>query len=485
MNNSNSTNNLPKFWIALTPVIVLLGILISLIATLGADSVQTWGAVALLAAAFVSVGIGFATGSSRIKSIRSGLATSMRQVLPSFPILLLIGTVSATWMLSGVVPVLIEYGLMLLAPDVFLVVACVVSALISVLTGSSWTTIATIGVAFMGIGLVMGFEPGWIAGAIISGAYFGDKISPLSDTTVLASSSSGVNLFTHIRYMLLTTIPSMLLTIVVFTIVGIVSDHERAMSDASIVSELNSVFNLSPWLLIVPAATGILIAMRCNSYLTLSLSSLFGLAAMIIFQPGVISSIVGEESLSLLDYAIASITVLSSSTQLSTPSELLDTLVSTGGMQGMIPTVWLVTCAMIFGGVMLGTGMLASITNAMTRHIRSPRSTVTATVASGLALNSCTGDQYLSIIISSNIFRPMYQRNGLQKRLLSRTVEDSVSVTSVLVPWNSCGLAQSAVLGVATLTYLPYCIFNIISPLMSLAMAWAGIRIRRVAAIPA
>lgn len=382
-------------------------------------------------------------------------------------------------MLSGVVPLLIDIGIKVLSPDYFLLIACCVCSAISVLTGSSWTTIATIGVAFMGIGTVMGYDAGWIAGAIISGAYFGDKVSPLSDTTVLASSSCGVELFAHIRYMMLTTVPSMLLALAVFTYVGLTSEHIETVPPSELSRGLSSMFNLSPWLLIVPAVTGVLIAMRLNVYLTLALSSLLGLAAMFVFQPMVVQSLAGTATPDMLDNVSVSMTVLLTDTSLTTGSDLLDALISTGGVEGMMPTVILVSCAMVFGGMMIGSGMLGSITQSMRRRIRSPRATVTATVGSGLALNSFTGDQYLSIIISANIFRPMYDSNKLEHRLLSRTVEDSVSVTSVLIPWNSCGVTQATVLGVATLTYLPYCIFNIVSPVMSLVMAWAGIKIRR------
>lgn len=470
----------PALWLSLVPVIVLLGSLATMIISEGADSVQSVGPVLLLIAAAVALGLSAVSRTSTIKGVSDGVRSSARQILPSLPILFLIGAVSATWMLSGVVPIMIDFGLKVLNPDLFLLIACVVSAIISVLTGSSWTTIATIGVAFMGIGTVMGFSPGWIAGAIISGAYFGDKISPLSDTTVLASSSSDVALFTHIRYMMLTSVPSMAITMVVFAVAGILGTHSADTADLTLLSDLESRFNLTPWLLAVPALTGMLIAMRRNTYVTLGVSSLLGLGAMLLFQPDVTASISGDVTSGIVSILKASMTALFTSTAIDTPSELLSSLVETGGMAGMLPTVWLVTCAMIFGGVMIGTGMLASITEALTNRLRTARSTVSATVASGLALNACTGDQYLSIIISSNIYRPMYAKNGLEKRLLSRTVEDSVSVTSVLIPWNSCGLTQSTVLGVATLTYLPFCIFNIISPLMSLAMAWAGIRIRRV-----
>ncbi len=457
------------------PVAVLLCAMALLLAFGGAGAVQDYSPWLLLGSGLVAAGVAVAFCRCPLASLWGGLRKSGSQIIPSIPILLLIGTVSATWMLSGVVPVLISYGLHVLNPALFLFTACAISAVISVLTGSSWTTIATIGVALMGIGTVMGYSAGWVAGAIISGAYFGDKLSPLSDTTVLASSSCGVELFRHIRYMMLTSAPAMALALGVYAAVGLLGDYGSAASSGDLSDGLSDAFNLSPWLMVVPLVTGLMIALRVNSYATLGVSSLLGLAAMFVFQPQVVDQM-GSGAFS------AAFNVLLGPTQLSTGSELLDSLVATGGMAGMLPTVLLVSCAMVFGGVMIGSGMLRSITDAMTKRIRSARATVAATVASGLALNGYTGDQYLSIILSSNMFRPMYERNALESRLLSRTVEDSVSVTSVLIPWNSCGLTQATVLGVATLTYLPFCVFNIVSPLMSLGMAWAGIRIRRTVA---
>lgn len=466
----------PGLALSLMPVGLLLCSMALMIIIGGAGAVQDYSPWLLLGAGVAGAVASLVVCRCPFRRLWGGLLRSGRQIVPSIPILLLIGTVSATWMLSGVVPVLIDYGLKVLNPGLFLFTACAVCAVISILTGSSWTTIATIGVALMGIGTVMGYSAGWVAGAIISGAYFGDKMSPLSDTTVLASSLCGVELFAHIRYMMLTSAPAMVLALAVYAVVGLVGDHAGAGEFTDLTSRLAQTFNLTPWLMVVPAVTGVLIALCVNSYVTLAVSSLLGLGAMFIFQPGVTAALGGAG-------VATAAKVLAVSTSLHTGSELLDSLVATGGMAGMLPTVWLVTCAMTFGGVMIGSGMLSSITGALSKRIRSPRATVGATVASGLALNAYTGDQYLSIILSSNMFSPMYARNALEGRLLSRTVEDSVSVTSVLIPWNSCGLTQATVLGVATLTYLPCCIFNIVSPLMSLFMAWAGIRIRRTAPV--
>ncbi len=462
--------------VALTPIILLLVALISLIIVKGPDSVQEWSAPILLGASAFSCLVAVIGYRRPLKALRTGMLKSFKQIIPSFPVLLLIGAVSATWMLSGTVPLLIDYGLKLLNPTMFLFITCATCAIISVLTGSSWTTIATIGVAFMGIGTVMGYSDGWVAGAIISGAYFGDKVSPLSDTTVLASSSTGVRLFTHIRYLMITSVPAMSVALIAFAIAGMTSTLNSSVNSLEIEQALEATFNLTPWLLVIPALTVTAILLRFNTNIVLVVSAMSGLTGVYVCQPDIITGFL-EAGHSM---AGAGATILLTDTATTTGSDILDPLVATGGMAGMLPTVKLVAAAMVFGGSLMGTGMLSVITEAFTRHLDGPRSIVGATVGSGLFLNSCTADQYLSIIIGGNLYRRIYNRNRLESRLLSRSLEDSVSVTSVLIPWNSCGVTQSAVLGVSTLVYLPYCFFNFLSPLMSLMMAWTGYRIRRL-----
>ncbi len=318
----------------------------------------------------------------------------------------------------------------------------------------------------MGIGQVMGFHPGWVAGAIISGAYFGDKISPLSDTTVVASSACGVDLFAHMKYLLLTSVPAMLIALVVFLIAGFATDTAGTTQSGELVSSLNSLFNITPATLLIPAITLLLILLRVPTLITLAASAALGFAGIFLFQ---------SHAATELPAALMS---LWSGSDLKSGLPMLDDLVETGGITGMIPTVTLVLSAMMFGTAMIGTGMLASITSAITHRLSKRTSIVGATVASGLFMNSCTADQYLSLIITGNMYRNVYRKFRLEPRLLSRTIEDSVSVTSVLIPWNSCGVTQSTVLGVSTLVYFPFCIFNILSPCMSMLMAWTGYRIR-------
>lgn len=400
------------------------------------------------------------------RGLRAGMLRSAGQILPAIPILVCIAMVSTTWMASGVVPTLICYGLDILSPPLFLMLACLASAAISVLTGSSWTTIATIGVAFMGIGEVMGYSAPWIAGAIISGAYFGDKISPLSDTTVVASSAAGVDLFRHIRYMMVTTVPSIVIALTAYLLVGLFMDHSAgATNPDDINAAVRSTFNITPWVLAIPAITVALILLRVNTLLVLFIGGLLGGAGIMIFQPQI-----GMGITEILKSFWSGVSF-------TTGDPSIDDLTATGGIIGMIPTIFLVLCAMVFGGTMIGTGMLSRITTAFTASLRKRTSIVSATVGSGLAMNCLTADQYLSLIITGNMYRGLYHRLGLESRLLSRAMEDSVSVTSVLIPWNSCGLTQSAVLEVSTLAYFPFCIFNILSPVMSVLVAWIGYKI--------
>jgi NhaC family Na+:H+ antiporter len=329
----------------------------------------------------------------------------------------------------------------------------------------------------MGVGRALGFEDGWIAGAIISGAYFGDKISLMSDTTVLASSTVEVPLFTHIKYMLITTTPSLLIALVVFAVVGFSGATATVADTLTIEASLQQTFNISPWLLIVPLVTGLLIAKKLPAIVTLFASALMAAVAMIIAQPDIVQQIAQTDVASALNSFKAVVQVVTTSSSVETHNELLNNLVATRGMSGMMDTIWLIICAMCFGGVMYGSGMLSALSQIFLRLARRTVSVVGSTVCSGLFFNLATGDQYISIILTGRLFHQLYDERKLEGRLLSRSVEDSATVTSVLIPWNSCGMTQSTVLGVATLTYMPYCIFNIVSPLMSIIVAAIGYKI--------
>ena len=463
---------------AIAPVVLLLGVFLVVLLVSGADGISPWSSPALLIASAAALIIARFTGALSRRGLRVGFARSAAQLLPAVVMLIFISTVATTWMLSGVVPTLMDYGIRVLNPRMFLIVACAVCSIVSVLTGSSWSTIATIGLAFMGIGTVLGFSPAWIAGAVISGAYFGDKVSPLSDTTVVASSACGVNLFKHIRYLMLTSVPAMLVAMAVYGFVGLSVHAPSEMESMEILGHLEANFNISPLTLVVPALTVLFIVLRVNTTLTLALSSLLGGIGIFVFQPDLASDLIARADGSALK-AIGDF--VWNPTEFSTGYELFDSLVGTSGIIGMMSTILLVLSAMVFGMVMIGTGMLASITRAITRHLKLRFPVIATTVGSGLFLNCCTADQYLSIIIGGNMFRDAYRRTGMEPRLLSRTLEDSVSVTSVLIPWNSCGVTHSAVLGVATVVYFPFCIFNYMSPIMTLILAYTGLGIRKPA----
>ena len=475
MSNKNIKN--PSPLISLIPLSVLVILLALTIKLFGADAIAGGSQLSLLTASAVCTAMSILIYGRKWVDLEESIIRNMRSATPALIILLLIGAIAGTWMASGIIPSLIYYGLKILHPSIFLPASCIICAIISLLTGSSWTTIATIGVALMGIGRALGFDDGWIAGAIISGAYFGDKISVMSDTTVLASSTTEVPLFTHIKYMLITTIPSLLISILVFTIAGLSASTTSSADMMAIEEGLQSTFNISPWLLIVPILTGILIAKRLPAIVTLFASAFMAAIAMVIAQPELILQIANVENSSALSSLKAIIIASTTNNSIETGNELLNNLVTTRGMGGMMGTIWLIICAMCFGGVMYGSGMLSAITQIFLRVARRTVSVVSSTVGSGLFFNLVTGDQYISIILTGNLFRKLYDERDLEHRLLSRSIEDSATITSVLIPWNSCGMTQSTVLGVATLTYMPYCVFNIISPLMSIFMATIGYKI--------
>lgn len=462
---------------SIIPLAVLVIFLALTIKLFGGDSIAGGSQLALLTASAVCTAMAIGIYRCSWQQLEEAFVENMRNATPALLILLLIGAIAGTWMASGVIPTLIYYGLKILHPSIFLPATCIICAIISLLTGSSWTTVATIGVALLGIGRALGFEDGWVAGAIISGAYFGDKISLMSDTTVLASSTSEVPVFKHIKYLMITTTPAMIIALVVYCIVGLTGTHTAEANTVAIEQALEATFNISPWLLIVPMITGLLIAKRLPAIITLFTSAAIAAVAMIIFQPEIVLAITGDGAASALTSIEAIVIAATSETSVETGNALLNELVATRGMGGMMNTVWLIICAMCFGGVMYGSGMLSAITQLFVRMARRTVSVVGSTVCSGIFFNLTTGDQYISIILTSNLFRRLYDDRHLERRLLSRSVEDSATVTSVLIPWNSCGMAQSTVLGVATLTYLPYCIFNLVSPLMSILMATIGYKI--------
>ena len=467
--------------ISLIPVLVLVTLLAVNIGIYGSDAILGASQVALLTSAGVCVLLASIFFKTPWKAFDAAIRNNFADVAGATLILFLIGAVSGTWTMSGVVPAFIYYGVRIISPKMFLLSACVICAVISVMTGSSWTTIATIGVALLGIGRAEGFPDGLIAGAIISGAYFGDKISPLSDTTVMASSVNRVPLFTHIRYMVFTTVPSIVITLIIFTVIGLLHSPAEATQIDLYTTVLTEKFRITPWLFLVPLLTLVLILKRMPALPVLAISVLAAAVAALIFQPGIIESIgakvtEGTRARILLTGTIESIY---NTVSLETGHPEVDGLLVTRGMVGMLNTVFLILCAMCFGACMQASGMIANLARLLSPLTRTRTGLVASTVVTGTTLNGIVSDQYLSILLTSNIFGETFRDRGYEERLLSRTVEDSATVTSPLIPWGSCGMTQATILSIPTLTYAPFCFFNLISPLMSIIIAAIGWKIVR------
>ncbi len=470
----------PHPLVAIIPVVVLIGMLSIVIMLFGSDALSGGSQIALLLGVAVCVLISMTCYHTPWKTFEHQMTKTIGDVSITLLILLSVGMLAGSWMISGVVPTLIYYGVQILSPSFFLVSACVICALVSLLSGSSWTTVATIGVALLGIGQALGISEAWTAGAIISGSYFGDKMSPLSDTTILASSSVRVDIFEHIRYMVLTTTPSILITLVIFLVAGLGHGSEGALHVEQYTEGLSATFNISLWTLLVPLITGILIARKVPSLVVLFVSSIIAGITAIILQPHILCQIADDPSISTPAAIFKGLAMTYyGSTAVQTGFDALNDLVSTGGMAGMLNTIWLILCALCFGSVMVASGMIQSITGVIVKWVRTRLSLVTSTVGTGLFLNLTTGDQFISIVLTADMFRDVYKKEGYEGRLLSRTTEDAATVTSVLVPWNTCGMTQATVLGVPTLTYLPYCFFNILSPLTTIVVAAIGWKIKR------
>ena len=466
-------NTHPHPLVALLPLLSLIALIICALTLFPDDALAGASQVSLMIATAVCVALSMAIYKTKWSVFEEMIKKTVGDAGVSILILLLIGMMSATWMISGIVPTLIYYGVQIMSPTFFLPCACIISSIISVMTGTSWTTIATIGMALMGIGTALGIPAPYTAGAIISGAYFGDKLSPMSDTTVLASTMAGADLFSHIRYMLYTTVPSITLSLLMYLVLGLWYDS-KPMEISMYTDGLERGFNISLWTMLVPLFTAWLIYKKTPSLITLLLSALSACVCAVILQPDVLVSISGESGTSIKSIFMGLMTTCYTSTNVDTGYAEINDLVSTRGMAGMLNTIWLILCAMCFGSCMVASGMLKSLTHVMLKAIRNTASLVCSTVASGCLLNLIMGDQFLSIIMNCSIYKEEYEERGYRPELLSRSTEDSATVTSVLVPWTACGMTQSTVLGIATVTYLPFCFFCIISPLMSCLVAILG-----------
>lgn len=449
----------PSIGMSLIPVILLVGLLSLSVTIYGDEMLSGPSQLVLAISTAVAIAIAMLAYDYKWDDLEMSMVHSISRTMPANIILLMVGGLCGTWMHAGIIPTMIYYGLDVISAKWLLVTACVLSSLVSLCIGSSWTTIATIGVGLIGIGRTLGIEDWWVAGAIISGAYFGDKMSPLSETTNLASSTADVPLFTHIRNMLYTTVPSICVTLLVYLVVGLMGDASSAAIDATAASNemqmhLEENFLISPWLLLIPLGVFFLIYKGLPATVVLFIGMMVG--AVIVFF------------IDSFDFAMNS---AFGAVEHETGYEVIDSLTGTRGMAGMLNTIWLIIMSMCFGGVMERSGMLSCITKQLLKVMVGRVSTVFTTCVSCIFLNATTGDQCLAIILPSRMYGEAFTRLNLPRKLLSRTLEDGGTVTSVLIPWNSCGMTQSTVLGVATLAYAPFAIFCWISPIMTVLVA--------------
>ncbi len=473
-----STRN-PNFLEAFFPIIVLITLLALNVYIFEGDATGGANQIALLFGAVIASVMGMRLGFSW-KSIQEGMIKSIRSSLGAILILLIIGALSGTWMISGVVPTMIYYGLDLLNPQFFLLATCLICAVVALATGSSWSTIGTVGLALLGIGSVMGIEDGMIVGAIISGAYFGDKMSPLSDTTNLAPAMAGTDLITHIRYMMYTTFPSLIITLLIFLFLGLSMDSKVDLAGIEVMQNtLSKSFYISPVLFLVPALVITLIIMKWDALPALFVGTIAGGVAAIIAQPTLVNQLSGITDNYLKSSYVTFFNSIASSINIETGNPSVNDLLSTGGMSGMLNTIWLVICSMCFGGAMEVTGMLKRITSSFISSIESAGSLIAKTAATCIFFNATTSDRYLAIVVPGRMFSSEFKNRGLKPENLSRTLEDSGTVTSPLIPWNTCGAYHAGVLGVATGTYWMFCFFNLISPIMTVLYGFLNIRIRK------
>lgn len=470
----------PTILQSVIPIVVLIGLILLNVLLAADDTIAGANQLSLLFAAAVASVIAIYNRVSW-SNLMKGVLHTLNTAMPAILILMMIGVLSGTWMLSGIIPAMIHYGLYILRPDYFLPAAVVISALISISTGSSWSTIATVGVALLGIGQALGFNEAVVAGAIVSGSYFGDKISPLSDTTNLAAATTSTPLFTHIRYMLYTTVPTIIITLILFVIISFTGDQQAVQADiTSVQTAIMTHYNITPWLFIVPVIIIVMIAKKMPPAPALLIGGLLGGVFAIGFQPQMIASLSADNTLSISSIYQVITRAMYGSISLNTGDEIVNSLFSSGGMAGMMNTVWLIITAMIFGGIMEAGHFLERLTGAIIKRVSSVGGLVTTTAASCVLFNATAGDQYMAIVIPGKMFSKAFRKKGVASEVLSRTLEDAGTATSVLIPWNSCGATQAGVLGVATFSYLPYAFFCYISPLMTILYAWLNIKIRKV-----
>ena len=464
---------------SLIPIVFLIVLLTYNVYVFGDDSLEGSNQFILLIGASVAVFIGFINKIS-FQLIIKKIGKNLYSVTGAILILLFVGALTGTWLISGIIPAMIYYGLLIINPSIFLPACVILCAVVSLATGSSWSTSATIGVALIGIGKALGLPAGIVAGAAISGAYFGDKLSPLSDTTNLAPAVSGAKLFQHIKYMTYTTVPSILITIIILLIIGFSQDLNGNTETISLLSSIEEKFNVSPFVFIVPAIVIYMIIKKAPPLIALFAGTLLGGLFSLMFQSKIIIELSGVNQLTFYSAYQTIINAVTIETQIITSNELLNDLFYSGGMKGMMNTIWLIICAMVFGGAMDAIGALKTISKRFLAWANSTFKLFASTLASCLTVNLTASDQYLSIVIPGKMFAKAYKKRKLAPENLSRTLEDSGTVTSVLIPWNTCGAYQSGVLGVSVADYFIYSIFNWISPFMTLLYAAFKIKIKMI-----
>ncbi|HET8886293.1 MAG TPA: Na+/H+ antiporter NhaC [Salinimicrobium sp.] len=466
-----------SIWEALIPVIALVGMLAYNVFVFGDASLDGSNQFILLLGGAVAAIVGYFNKVGFTKIIDE-IASNIQSTAGAILILLMVGALAGTWLVSGIIPTMIYYGLQILNPTIFLAASLIICSVISVATGSSWTTSATVGIALIGISEALGISVGMTAGAVISGAYFGDKLSPLSDTTNLAPAMAGTDLFTHIQYMLYTTIPTYLITLVFFIILGFNIDPTGTASTQSILNSIENSFYVTPWLFVVPVVVIFLIVKKTPPLVALLLGTLLAAVAALIFQPELVATIGGSENLNFLSGYKGIMQAITVKVSVATDNVDLNDLFTSGGMAGMMGTIWLILCAMVFGGAMDAIGALARISKSLLNLFHTTFGLFASTVISCLALNVTASDQYLAIVVPGKMFSKAFKDKGLAPENLSRTLEDSGTVTSALIPWNTCGAYQSGVLGVPVASYFAYAMFNYLSPFMTLLVAAFSIKIR-------
>lgn len=464
---------------ALLPVVILVLLLSFNVTVYGDDALGGSNQFILLIGAAVAAIVGFrnrVTYDQMIEAIGSNLKSTTGAIL----ILLFVGALAGTWLLSGIIPAMIYYGLQILHPSIFLPACIVICAIISIATGSSWTTSATVGIALIGIGRALEIPVGMVAGAVISGAYFGDKLSPLSDTTNLAPAMAGSDLFTHIRYMTHTTVPSIIITLIVFLILGFFQNTSGAADTDILLTSIKESFTINLGLFLVPVLVIFLIIRKTPPLAALLAGTLLGGLFALIFQPDLVVKIAGATTLSVISAYQGVMNAIIGDISVTTSNELLNDLFSSGGMKGMLGTIWLIVCAMVFGGIMDAIGGLQRLSNALLSIAQSTFQLFASTAASCVVINLTASDQYLSIVLPGKMFNKAFADKNLAPENLSRTLEDAGTVTSVLIPWNTCGAYQSGVLGVGVGEYFIFAIFNWLSPIMTLVYAYFGIKIKKI-----